>query len=29
VSIGEMAVFIAIVVVGLGYAGRTGVLTWS
>jgi NADH-quinone oxidoreductase subunit A len=29
VSIAEMAAFIAIVVVGLGYAGRTGVLTWS
>jgi NADH-quinone oxidoreductase subunit A len=29
VSIAEMAVFIAIVVVGLAYAGRTGVLAWS
>ncbi|MDX6296543.1 MAG: NADH-quinone oxidoreductase subunit [Nocardioidaceae bacterium] len=29
VSIGEMAVFVAVVVAGLGYAGRTGVLTWS
>jgi NADH-quinone oxidoreductase subunit A len=29
VSIGEMAVFVAIVVVGLAYAGRAGVLTWS
>ena len=28
-SIGEMAAFIAIVVVGLAYAGRTGVLSWS
>ena len=28
-SIAEMAAFIAIVVVGLGYAWRTGVLTWS
>ncbi len=28
-SIGEMAAFIAIVVVGLGYAWRTGVLAWT
>lgn len=28
-SIAEMAAFIAVVLVGLGYAGRTGVLTWS
>jgi len=28
-SIAEMGVFIGIVVVGLAYAGRTGVLRWS
>jgi NADH-quinone oxidoreductase subunit A len=28
-SIVEMAVFVALVLVGLGYAGRTGVLRWS
>jgi NADH-quinone oxidoreductase subunit A len=28
-SIAEMAAFVATVLVGLGYAGRTGVLTWS
>ncbi len=28
-SIAEMGVFIGIVVVGLGYAWRTGVLRWS
>ena len=28
-SIAEMAAFIAVVLVGLGYAGRTGVLAWS
>ncbi len=28
-SIAEMGIFIAIVVVGLGYAWRTGVLQWS
>lgn len=28
-GVSEMAVFVAIVLVGLGYAGRTGVLTWT
>lgn len=28
-SVAEMAAFVAIVLVGLAYAGRTGVLTWS
>lgn len=28
-GVSEMAAFVAVVLVGLGYAGRTGVLTWS
>ena len=28
-AVSEMAAFVAIVLVGLGYAGRTGVLTWT
>jgi NADH-quinone oxidoreductase subunit A len=29
VTVGEMAVFVGIIAVGLAYAWRTGVLTWT